>query len=1093
MPQLRDFLDEPLEPVDFGALERRAISPGQVDRTILEKPEPPKVPRRSFWELNSAAWQEGNTIYSTTVDERFGVSKAIDPDFDLDAKIRSDGLEQYFGQFVQENAFNEDLYEAVKQNILRQRANDETLAAGGALGVALMLPAAIADPTILIPGGAFVRGTKLGFSVAKSGAVTSAAAAAGVAVQEGVLHLTQVDRDGTKTVFAVGGASILGGIIGSVGAKLLTRSELMRVGTEFAEELKATGVADPEAIAGRLIDEAIAAPGGAAPTPSATLKDLEIAGVSARTLAKITAKLKLSPTLQNLMGESVDARKVTQKIADTPQLRSEVGGESVGASVESKKKGWIGKAGVKTYENRLIRKEAARAGDKIPHDEFNELVGKAMRNDDVDAGGNTFITRAAKNWRKFFDDMYAAGVEAGAFPANLTTRTARSYLHRVWDQTQLIDRVADFNAVTYRWLNAITPKTDPAGDWGGLLNREDYIRNIVDQIYGRLTGRALDLGEQTPDWLVPAVRGPLKNRSFDIPDKWIEDFLVSDIEQVAHRYAATAGGEIELISAFGRADMADQIKSIGIEYDNLVKAAGGDKARLRKLNKERAQTLENTRALRDMIRGVWGHKAQTGLGGSMTRATLVFGGMTKLGGVLISSLADVAGLLGRYGPMAVMARLLPSLTTGLRGLKLTGHEVRVIGSGLERLNNTRLMSLMELMEHNVAISRPEKGINWLSQKFFRMTGLPMWNDHMKTLSGSLAQSRIIQHALDWDSLKAVDRGWLTNLGIGQGDARRIQALVADGTIKKDGAGWLANSDEWMDPRFLELEDLTKKFDAEVAAAKTANPLPAITKTKKGKPSVRSVKANKRARALRNRVLAGIEKRREAATRLKVRERRDFVSNFRGALATDVDRTIVTPGIGDRPLAVQMNHWKLILQFKSFMLAANQRLLLSGLQGRKLWLAQHIVLGTAIGMHIEYFKVWERSGKDEANKLFSNLGRWIVAGQDRAGHMSILMEVNNSFEKMGGPGFFTLGSYIAGDEGDMQGQASRFANRNVGDLMAPAVGTLQDIKDVTMALLHNEVKESTVNAMTRLAPFAGLPWWRWWVQHKAKPEITERLD
>src|SRR5690606_21488882 len=52
--------------------------------------------------------------------------------------------------------------------------------------------------------------------------------------------------------------------------------------------------------------------------------------------------------------------------------------------------------------------------------------------------------------------------------------------------------------------------------------------------------------------------------------------------------------------------------------------------------------------------------------------------------------------------------------------------------------------------------------------------------------------------------------------------------------------------------------------------------------------------------------------------------RQAVTAFRAAVSKEVDRIIVTPGVGDRPLWMSTEAGKMIGQFKSFSLASAQR-------------------------------------------------------------------------------------------------------------------------------------------------------------------------
>lgn len=148
-----------------------------------------------------------------------------------------------------------------------------------------------------------------------------------------------------------------------------------------------------------------------------------------------------------------------------------------------------------------------------------------------------------------------------------------------------------------------------------------------------------------------------------------------------------------------------------------------------------------------------------------------------------------------------------------------------------------------------------------------------------------------------------------------------------------------------------------------------------------------------------------------------------------ALNKDVDRTIVSPGVADRPLWMRTNWGKLIMQFRSFMLASHQRVLIAGLQERPHRFAEQLVGATAIGMMLSWLGHKINNDEENAQKLLDNRGLWVANGLDRSGVMDIPFNISDTAEKMGLPGFTTAAQAIAGDR-DRGGRSSRYASRGV---------------------------------------------------------------
>ena len=99
--------------------------------------------------------------------------------------------------------------QSIKARIDRELHDRETLAAGGWYGTVAGVGAGLIDPLNLVPGGAFFkagRGAKMALSLA-------AGAAVGTAVQEAGLHATQTTRTLEESIWNIGGATILAGVM----------------------------------------------------------------------------------------------------------------------------------------------------------------------------------------------------------------------------------------------------------------------------------------------------------------------------------------------------------------------------------------------------------------------------------------------------------------------------------------------------------------------------------------------------------------------------------------------------------------------------------------------------------------------------------------------------------------------------------------------------------------------------------------------------------------------------------------------------------------------------------------------------------------
>lgn len=178
--------------------------------------------------------------------------------------------------------------------------------------------------------------------------------------------------------------------------------------------------------------------------------------------------------------------------------------------------------------------------------------------------------------------------------------------------------------------------------------------------------------------------------------------------------------------------------------------------------------------------------------------------------------------------------------------------------------------------------------------------------------------------------------------------------------------------------------------------------------------------------------------------------------FLTALGTETDRIIVTPG-QEKPLWMSTELGSIVGQFKSFTLAANQRLLMSGLQEKDREVMEGIIAGVALGMMIYKIKV-------PPEQQSNDIGVLIKEGVDRSGLGGWLMEANNITEKLSGN---NIGLSA------MMGAApsSRYSSRNtIGALLGPTFGTVSDALSVVPSITSGDMKAADAKAVRRMMPY-----------------------
>jgi len=161
----------------------------------------------------AAAFRTENTIGSTLASKSYWFDGERDPSYDPWADIAGTPYEEYWDNFT--TARSKPHADAIRADIDREVKDRRYLENQGAIGYAQGLAAGIFDPTILLPGGAIVRGAKGGASAIRTAGSVAAYGAGGAALTEGVLQATQQTRTWEESATAIAGATVLSGVLGA--------------------------------------------------------------------------------------------------------------------------------------------------------------------------------------------------------------------------------------------------------------------------------------------------------------------------------------------------------------------------------------------------------------------------------------------------------------------------------------------------------------------------------------------------------------------------------------------------------------------------------------------------------------------------------------------------------------------------------------------------------------------------------------------------------------------------------------------------------------------------------------------------------------
>ena len=358
----------------------------------------------------------------------------------------SEKLDEQFFENAMMAESSEEL-NAVRKMSTKERRDRDTLSKGGALSFALSFGiGGIADPINLIPvGGTTYKSYKTGDSILKAALATGSVATVSTGIQESILHFNQLERTYGESATNMSAAFLLGGALGAGAQKLAqwgadtkTMKEIedsMNVEPKIREGLDSVGAARADA-------------------------DVEVKG--SKLLKKFIKGVGFDALTRTLLSQSPVTRKIANTLAENP-IEMDKGGVT---AVESLAKIHDGKyvaaleehlnqyrslqaeLGGKTGVMRLINKKGM---SKV---EFNELVGKEMRNPSPEAPAQ--VKAAAASWRsKLYDPMKELMLKGELIKEeDLDLTTAVSYLNRVWSKHKIATQLPRFINKVAGWLEA---------------------------------------------------------------------------------------------------------------------------------------------------------------------------------------------------------------------------------------------------------------------------------------------------------------------------------------------------------------------------------------------------------------------------------------------------------------------------------------------------------------------------------------------------------------------------------------------------------------------------------------------------------------
>ena len=446
-------------------------------------------------------------------------------------------------------------------------------------------------------------------------------------------------------------------------------------------------------------------------------------------------------------------------------------------------------------ERARIEADAARRGDVLGDDMAAKMADLERRLEDAVLEWEGKATRGARRAVDARTDTAGSGAAARAILdaaeaiAKVNTRLERMELQDVARQT--VDRIL----------------STPAG------------RLPYDQ---PTSGARVPLRDETPDLRARALKG----RVLMIPDERIEAFLENDAGVVARSYVRTMAPDVVLAER-GWLNFKEKISGITEEYERLRQGVT-DPKELTRLQKRMDADIRDVEAIYNRLRGTYALPDNPqGLVVRAGRVARDLNYLRLLGGMTLSAIPDMGRAVMVHGFGRVFRDGLAPLVKNMGAVRLAAEEVKLSGTALDMVLDTRAMAMADIMDDYGRYSKFERGMQAATSRFGVVTMMAPWNAAMKQFVGIVSQTRSLQaiEAMASGKIAPAERARLAQFGIDEEMAGRIGKEWKSHGQKQDGIWW-ANTEAWTDRGAAETyrAALAKEVDMAVVTPGQEKPL-----------------------------------------------------------------------------------------------------------------------------------------------------------------------------------------------------------------------------------------------------------------------------
>ncbi len=771
--------------------------------------------------------------------------KAYNPEVSL--LTNTDGIKDFFDKSIDDPNYNS--YEAAERlgygqddwdmftyansdadvkriadRIDAQRASQKRLDETGGYGIAAGIVASITSLTNLIPGMAAVKVGKGGTTFYAGAKATTKAALPSALAAEAALQVSQETRTNQDAVVDIAGTVVLAGALGGAIASI-SRKQADKMATDIEkafEDPKNTSVDSLEKQLNTSSPDAVG-------SQRVSFEDerLYTGGISGKVYEKVAKATKfLSPVARTQWNGLDSVVMMGRKIAEYGQLQKKnIVGEAAEQAAETDTKLFrkyhadsieVRETAWKDYRKSIPSGEARM--DKLS---WNEAITDVLANGGKADGLNVppraipFLEKSAAAARKHLDILQAEGI-AAKLKGLEQEKLIQNYVHIMYNVKKIAQNPKAF-------LNSIMPglekKLDEAvedlvkkGDKSSLDEaakmrdprmRQDYLDQAGNDFIA-----ALQRTDQstTMEKFSPVTRGPLKERTIDLPRAGIREWVVNDIDVIEAKVNRVLAGEIALQRKFGTVSFQEARKVVDNDYLNKKARLQDGSRELIELDRNYKEGLQDLEAMWDLVRGTYRASGDRDPDDMIKRA-LAFGRtwnyVRAMGGTVIASMTDVANVVFRHGFQRVFGTQMKTLIKSLSSPEMQAlrkkikTDLKYIAPATEKYLNSRTAANFGLGDPYAHGTGMERLMDNLGKGFSKYVGINFWNDGMKNITAMIAQSRIVENSLS-GKLAKKELQYMANLGLGRSEMEAIAAQVTKHGEEVDGV-WSSGIANWDNP------------------------------------------------------------------------------------------------------------------------------------------------------------------------------------------------------------------------------------------------------------------------------------------------------